>query len=133
MKLWLASVVAAVLVTAGSAVAADAPAAPVTIKAKNGEVTFNHKTHAAQKCTVCHQHDKGFAADETNCVNCHYGTGDVDDFGAGTAASLFGNNWTSQIDSAEWTWSGHGKSSGTSSRWGKYGCRHSRHSVRTKR
>ncbi len=78
MKLWLASVVAAVLVTAGSAVAADAPAAPIALKAKNGDVTFNHKTHAAQKCETCHATAaggkiEGLDKDKAHglCVDCH--------------------------------------------------------------
>ena len=69
---------AAVLVTAGSAVAADAPAAPVALKAKNGDVTFNHKTHAAQKCTACHAAEaggkiEGFNKDKAHalCKKCH--------------------------------------------------------------
>ena len=78
MKLWLASVVAAVLVTAGSAVAADAPAAPTVLQAKKGDVTLNHKTHAALKCEACHATAaggkiEGFNKDKAHalCVECH--------------------------------------------------------------
>lgn len=77
MKLWLASIVAAVLVTAGSAVAADAPAAPSVLKAKNGDVTFNHKTHASMKCDACHpavpQKAEAIGKDKAHalCVDCH--------------------------------------------------------------
>ena len=36
------------------------PAAPARIlKAKNGDVTFNHTTHKAQKCETCHADAKG--------------------------------------------------------------------------
>jgi predicted CXXCH cytochrome family protein len=76
MKIRIASLVAAVLF-AGAAIAAEAPAAPVTLEAKNGNVTFNHKSHAAQKCEACHataaggklelDKDKGHAL----CVECH--------------------------------------------------------------
>jgi c(7)-type cytochrome triheme protein len=59
MKL-LASLFAAVaLAFASTAAAADAPAAPISLPAKPGAVTFNHKTHAALKCTDCHKDDKG--------------------------------------------------------------------------
>ena len=51
---------------------------PVTLAAKNGNVTFNHKTHAAQKCEACHAYrcragrsrlgkDKAHAL----CIECH--------------------------------------------------------------
>jgi hypothetical protein len=40
------------------ATAADAPG-PLTLPAKPGAVTFNHKTHAELKCTQCHQDEKG--------------------------------------------------------------------------
>jgi|UPI00032573D1 predicted CXXCH cytochrome family protein len=76
MKIRIASLVAAVLF-AGAAIAADAPAAPATLEAKNGNVTFNHKTHAALKCETCHasaaggklelDKEKGHAL----CVECH--------------------------------------------------------------
>jgi hypothetical protein len=51
------------------------------------------------------------------CASCHLGTGDVDDFGTGTAAS-FKNGRTARVDNNEWTWSGHGKPSGTYDRSG---------------
>jgi predicted CXXCH cytochrome family protein len=76
MKIRIASLVAAVLF-AGAAIAAEAPAAPATLEAKNGNVTFNHKSHAAVKCETCHataeggklelDKDKGHAL----CVECH--------------------------------------------------------------
>jgi predicted CXXCH cytochrome family protein len=57
---------------------AAAPSEPNVLKAKNGDVTFNHKTHAKLECTKCHADakggklapmgkDKGHAA----CVDCH--------------------------------------------------------------
>jgi predicted CxxxxCH...CXXCH cytochrome family protein len=51
------------------------------------------------------------------CSGCHLGTGDVDDFGTGTAVS-FKNGITAKVDNNEWTWSGHGKASGTYDRSG---------------
>jgi hypothetical protein len=37
-----------------AASAAAAPATALTMKAKPGDVTFNHGKHAAQKCQTCH-------------------------------------------------------------------------------
>ena len=72
----------AALALATVAVAADAPAGPLTLPAKPGAVTFSHTTHAAQKCTVCHKDDKGGAIEGFNktvnkdkahatCIECH--------------------------------------------------------------
>jgi hypothetical protein len=67
---------AAAILAAGIAFAADAPAAPSTLVAKNGNVTFTHKTHAAVKCETCHgatvaklELDKDSA--HKLCVECH--------------------------------------------------------------
>ncbi len=50
----------AVCLLATSALAADAPAAPVVLKsAKQGDVTFKHATHKSAKCTTCHASEKG--------------------------------------------------------------------------
>ncbi|HEX9050117.1 MAG TPA: cytochrome c3 family protein [Anaeromyxobacter sp.] len=51
--------VAVAVAFASSAFAAEAPAKPITLPAKPGAVTFNHKTHAALKCTQCHADEKG--------------------------------------------------------------------------
>ncbi len=60
MKNTLASLLVAVAVAfASNAFAAEAPAKPITLPAKPGTVTFNHKTHAALKCTQCHADEKG--------------------------------------------------------------------------
>ncbi len=60
MKSSLAALFVAVAVAfASSAVAAEAPAAPITLPAKPGNVTFNHKTHATLKCTQCHKTEAG--------------------------------------------------------------------------
>jgi predicted CxxxxCH...CXXCH cytochrome family protein len=48
-----------------------------------------------------------------SCANCHVGTGDVDDFGTGTAASMNNNVITARIDNTEWMYSGHGKDAGS--------------------
>jgi predicted CXXCH cytochrome family protein len=47
-------VLAAAILFAGSAFAATAPKEPKVIEAKQGNITFKHDTHAAQKCEVCH-------------------------------------------------------------------------------
>jgi hypothetical protein len=67
---------AAAILAAGIAVAADAPAAPSTLEAKNGNVTFQHKTHAAVKCETCHGATAGkIELDKDSghklCVECH--------------------------------------------------------------
>jgi hypothetical protein len=78
MKTLVAAFVLAFAVTASAA----APAAPVTLPAKSGNVTFNHKTHAALKCTQCHADEKGGAIEGFNktvnkdkahavCAECH--------------------------------------------------------------
>jgi len=65
------------LAFAGVSVAADAPAAPATLPAKNGNVTFQHKTHAAVKCDVCHgagapaKMELGKDKAHGLCVECH--------------------------------------------------------------
>ena len=78
MKTLVAAFVLAFAVTASAA----APAAPVTLPAKSGNVTFNHKTHAALKCTQCHADEKGGAIEgfgktvnkdkaHATCQECH--------------------------------------------------------------
>jgi predicted CXXCH cytochrome family protein len=64
------------VVFAASAAFAAAPDS-VTMKAKNGDVTFNHKAHAAGDCKTCHgegapakvELDK--AAAHKLCIDCH--------------------------------------------------------------
>ena len=77
MKIRIASVVAAVLF-AGAAIAADAPAAPATLEAKNGNVTFEHSKHSQLKCETCHATAaggkiEGFGKEKAHgtCVECH--------------------------------------------------------------
>jgi cytochrome c553 len=81
MKLFASLVVAVALAFATTASAA-APAGPVKLPAKSGDVTFNHKTHAALKCTACHKDDKGGAIEgfgktvnkekaHAACQDCH--------------------------------------------------------------
>jgi hypothetical protein len=78
MKTLVAAFVLAFAVTASAA----APAAPVTLPAKPGNVTFNHAKHASLKCTQCHADEKGGAIEGFNktvnkdkahaaCVDCH--------------------------------------------------------------
>ncbi|WP_242395370.1 cytochrome c3 family protein [Anaeromyxobacter oryzisoli] len=76
MKLVLSLVVAAVL-SVGTAMAAEAPTGPITLKAKQGNITFNHKSHAAQKCDACHptvpMKIEPVAKDAAHklCLDCH--------------------------------------------------------------
>jgi len=82
MKNTLASLVVAVAFAFASNAFAAAPAAPITLPAKPGAVTFQHKTHAALKCTQCHADEKGGAIDgfgktvnkdkaHAACQDCH--------------------------------------------------------------
>jgi predicted CxxxxCH...CXXCH cytochrome family protein len=50
---------------------------------------------------------------KVSCANCHVRTGDVDDFGNGSAASINGNSVTAGIDNTEWMYSGHGRDTGS--------------------
>lgn len=74
MKL-IASIAAAVALFASPAFAA-APAAPISLPAKTGNVAFNHKTHTMD-CTKCHADAKGgkieLNKDKAHalCVDCH--------------------------------------------------------------
>ncbi|MFA7536831.1 MAG: cytochrome c3 family protein [Desulfuromonadales bacterium] len=62
------------------AFAADAPDS-VTLEAKNGNVTFNHKVHSeAMECSVCHQGEPGKMELDKNaahnlCKGCHQDKG----------------------------------------------------------
>ena len=58
MKILSAAVVALALAF-GTSASAAAPEKPVVLPAKTGPVTFNHKSHAALKCTQCHKDEKG--------------------------------------------------------------------------
>jgi class III cytochrome C family protein len=58
-KTFAALFVAVAVAFASNAVAADAPAAPLTLPAKPGAVTFKHDTHKALKCTQCHAEEAG--------------------------------------------------------------------------
>jgi hypothetical protein len=80
-KTFAALFAAVALAVAGNALAA-APAAPITLPATPGNVTFNHSKHAALKCTACHKDEKGGAIEGFNktvnkdkahavCQDCH--------------------------------------------------------------
>ena len=75
---FLKKIIAAVMLTlfcAATAMAADV----ITLPAKNGDVTFNHKKHqeALKDCKVCHEKEpgkiEGFGKDyaHKNCKGCH--------------------------------------------------------------
>ena len=81
MKNTLASIFVAVAVAFASNAFAEAPAKAITLPAKPGAVTFNHKTHV-QKCTQCHKDANGGAIEGFNktvnkdkahatCQECH--------------------------------------------------------------
>ena len=62
------------LFTAGMAMAADT----ITLPAKNGDVSFPHKTHLALGCTKCHAAEAGGKIEEMGkdwahktCTGCH--------------------------------------------------------------
>jgi hypothetical protein len=73
--------VAAAIAFAANAFAA-APAGPVTLPAKPGNVTFDHAKHKALKCTQCHAAEAGGAIEgfgktankdkaHAVCTECH--------------------------------------------------------------
>jgi predicted CXXCH cytochrome family protein len=69
--------VAAMMFVAAPAFAA-APAGPATLKAKTGDVTFAHSTHAKVDCTKCHADAKGGKLaplgkekGHAMCLDCH--------------------------------------------------------------
>ncbi len=59
MRNLVASLFVAVAVAFASNALANAPAAPITLPAKPGAVTFQHDTHKALACTTCHKDEKG--------------------------------------------------------------------------
>jgi hypothetical protein len=76
---YLATLFAA-LAIAVTASAADAPKGPITLPAKNGNVTFNHETHIKNNvsCDKCHATAaggkiEGFGKEKAHgtCVECH--------------------------------------------------------------
>jgi hypothetical protein len=77
-----AALFVAVAVAFAQAALAAAPAGPITLPAKPGNVTFDHAKHAASKCTTCHADEKGGAIEGFNktvnkdkahgkCHECH--------------------------------------------------------------
>jgi predicted CxxxxCH...CXXCH cytochrome family protein len=75
--------------------------------------TWTAGTHTCANIS-CHGNNPATWGDTgMGCANCHARTGDVDDFGTGTLASMFRNGVTSGIDNSQWLWSGHGKDSGS--------------------
>ncbi len=73
---------AAVFAVALAASAATPPAVPITLPSRAGPVTFDHKLHAARKCTQCHKTEAGGPIDglrktgskekaHATCHDCH--------------------------------------------------------------
>jgi predicted CXXCH cytochrome family protein len=74
----IVSIAAAFAFAAAAPAFAAAPTSPNTLKAKNGDVTFNHKTHGSVACTKCHEKAaggkiEGLTKDKAHglCVDCH--------------------------------------------------------------
>lgn len=69
--------VLAALALATVAAAATAPAEPVKIPNKNGEIVFNHAKHKDVKCETCHGNAAGGKIALTKesghktCLDCH--------------------------------------------------------------
>ena len=57
----LSALFAAVALSFATSALAAAPAGPVVLQAKPGNVSFDHAKHAAVACTKCHATDKGGA------------------------------------------------------------------------
>ncbi len=81
MKKLASLFVAAALAFATNALAA-APAAPISLPAKPGAVSFKHDTHKALECKTCHADEKGGAIEgfgktvnkdkaHAACHDCH--------------------------------------------------------------
>ena len=70
-------VVLAAILFATAAAAVDAPKGPITLEAKQGNVTFNHSKHADKKCEQCHKGEPGkigkMEKDVAHklCLECH--------------------------------------------------------------
>jgi opacity protein-like surface antigen len=73
----LISLAVAALFLASPAIAADAPAKASVLKAKSGDVTYNHSKHTALKCETCHGAKPGKIAGldkekgHAMCQECH--------------------------------------------------------------
>jgi predicted CXXCH cytochrome family protein len=77
VKLAYAAVAALLFAVAAPAFAA-APAAPIALKNKQGDVTFDHSKHAKVDCTKCHADAKGGKMaplgkekGHATCLDCH--------------------------------------------------------------
>ena len=81
MNIFFAGIVAALVFSAGAAVAAEAPAT-ITFDAKQGKVTFAHKTHAERlrgDCKACRRRSPRAARSRAStrtrldalCKKCH--------------------------------------------------------------
>ncbi|HYG67152.1 MAG TPA: cytochrome c3 family protein, partial [Anaeromyxobacteraceae bacterium] len=77
MTKYVATLFAAIAI-AVTAQAAAAPTGPITLPAKNGNVTFEHAKHASVACNKCHATAEGgkiegFGKDVAHktCIECH--------------------------------------------------------------
>ena len=75
----IVSIAAALAFFAAAPAFAAAGPDGIPMKAKNGDVTFNHKTHTKVDCTKCHADAKGGKIEAIHnkdkahglCVECH--------------------------------------------------------------
>jgi predicted CXXCH cytochrome family protein len=73
------SIAAALALASAAPALAAPPAEGVKLPAKNGPVTFNHKSHPGIDCTKCHADAKGGKIETIHnkdkahglCVECH--------------------------------------------------------------
>jgi hypothetical protein len=78
---------------------------------RNAGNADGHYTAAASTsmCTTCHSHTEGFGS-TTICLSCHGTTGgDVNELAEG----FWQSNTMAKVDRDQWTYSGHGRTSGT--------------------
>jgi predicted CXXCH cytochrome family protein len=77
LKTILSSIVAVAFLMAATASMAAPPPETVVLKAKDGNVTFNHKAHQKQGCKNCHEGGKPGKIELTKdsahklCIDCH--------------------------------------------------------------
>ena len=80
----------------------------VDVRAGNGaSFTWTPGTYTCSGIS-CHNGGTAQWGAALNCYDCHVGTGDLDDYGTGTFASM-NNGLAARVDNTEWTTRGHGR------------------------